>query len=128
MNPLPITSLIAGITVLLLVPLSMQVSQRRATMKAVFGDAGDETLRRRIRAHGNFVEYAPLALIAIGLMEYRGAVAWLVWVLGAGFLLGRVLHALGMLFSSRPALRAVGMLMNHAGFLVAGIWLVTHSL
>jgi uncharacterized membrane protein YecN with MAPEG domain len=68
---------------LLLVPLSVQVSLRRAKMRTVFGDAGDETLRRRIRAHGNFVEYAPLALIALGLMEYGGAASRLVSILGA---------------------------------------------
>jgi uncharacterized membrane protein YecN with MAPEG domain len=67
---------------LLLVPLSVQVSLRRAKMKTVFGDAGD-TLRRTIRAHGNFVEYAPLALIALGLMEYGGAASRLVSILGA---------------------------------------------
>ena len=78
MNPIPITSLVAGVMALLLVPLSVQVSLRRAKMKTVFGDAGDETLRRRIRAHGNFIEYAPLALIALGLMAYGGAASWTV--------------------------------------------------
>jgi len=72
MNSLPITSLVAGVFALLLVSLSVQVSLRRAKMNTVFGDAGDKTLRRRIRAHGNFIEYAPLALIALGLVEYRG--------------------------------------------------------
>jgi len=128
MSSLPITSLIAGIMALLLVPLSVQVSLRRAKTNTVFGDAGDETLRRRIRAHGNFIEYAPLGLIAIGLMEYRGAASWLVWLLGLGFLISRILHALGMLFAATPTLRAMAMLINHAGFLAAGVWLVTHSI
>ena len=39
---------------------SVQTSLRRAKLNTAFGDAGDETLRRRIRAHGNFIEYAPL--------------------------------------------------------------------
>jgi hypothetical protein len=96
-------------------------------MNAVFGDAGDETLRRRVRAHGNFIEYAPLALIALGLVEYGGATPWVVWLLGGGFLLSRILHAIGMLFTSTPTLRVLAMLMNHSSFLASGIWLVAQS-
>jgi uncharacterized membrane protein YecN with MAPEG domain len=128
MSLLPITSLVGGSMALLLVLLSVQVSFRRRKTQAVFGDANDETLRRRIRAHGNFVEYAPLALIVVGLMEYRSAASWLVGLLGVAFVLSRVLHALGMLFTATPTLRAIAMLINHASFLTAGIWLVIHSI
>lgn len=125
MNSMPITALVAGIFALLIVPLSIQVSLQRAKANAVFGDAGDETLRRRVRAHGNFIEYAPLAVVALGLVEYRGAATWLVWSLAVGFVFSRVVHALGMLFTSTPPVRAVAMLINHASFLVAGVWLVS---
>jgi len=128
MSSLPITSLVAGVLALLLVLLSVPVSVRRARTNTVFGDGDDATLRRRIRAHGNFVEYAPLALIAVGLMEYRGAASWLVALLGAAFVSSRVLHALGMLFSSTPTTRAAAMLVNHASFVLAGVWLILHSL
>lgn len=124
MNSMPVTSFVAGIFALLIVPLSVQVSLRRAKANAVFGDAGDETLRKRIRAHGNFIEYAPLAVVVLGLLEYRGGASWLVWALAAGFVFSRVMHAIGMLFTSTPPVRAVAMLVNHASFLVAGIWLV----
>jgi uncharacterized membrane protein YecN with MAPEG domain len=125
MDAMPITSLVAGVFALLIVPLSVQISLRRAKLNTVFGDAGDGTLRRRIRAHGNFTEYAPLGVVVLGLVEYRGAASWLVWSLAAGFLLSRILHALGMLFTSTPLVRAVAMLINHASFLGAGIWLVS---
>lgn len=125
MNTMPITSLVVGIFALLLIPLSVQVSLRRAKANAVFGDAGDETLRRRIRAHGNFIEYAPLAAIALGLVEFRDGPTWLVWSLAFGFVLSRVMHAIGMLFTSTPAVRAVAMLASHLSFLAAGIWLVS---
>lgn len=125
MNSMPVTALVAGIFALLIVPLSVQVSLRRAKANAVFGDAGDETLRRRVRAHGNFIEYAPLAVIALGLVEYRGGAHWLVWSLALGFVFSRVAHALGMLFTATPPARAVAMLVNHLSFLAAGIWLVS---
>ena len=83
-----------------------------------------ETLRRRIRAHGNFIEYAPTALIAVGLVEFGGAAQFLVIGLAAAFFFSRALHAIGMLYTSTPALRAGAMLIQHAAFLVAGGWLV----
>ena len=119
-----ITSLFAGLLTLMMVPLSFQVSLRRAGVKATFGDADDETLRRRIRAHGNFVEYVPAGLIALGLVEWNAAPPTLVWVLGIALLLARVLHAYGMLYATTPTFRALGMVIQHAMFLTAGGWLV----
>lgn len=119
-----ITTLVAGIFAILMVLLSLLVSLRRKEMNTVFGDAGDDTLKRRIRAHGNFIEYAPLALIVLGLVEYNGGPGWLVWALAVGFVFSRVVHAIGMLFTSTPLVRALAMLANHASFLCAGIWLI----
>lgn len=121
---LPVTSLLAGIFSLLMVPLSLQVSMRRAKVGADTGDANDETLRRRIRAHGNFIEYAPIALIAVGLLEFGSAAKPVVVGLAVAFFLSRALHAIGMLYMSTATLRAGGMLIQHVAFLVAGVWLV----
>jgi hypothetical protein len=66
-------------------------------------------LTRAIRAHANFAEYAPLALLlllAIALLG--GPSAWL-HGLGAGFTLGRVFHAFGMMLDTHPnAVRFIG--------------------
>lgn len=126
---LQVTTLLAGIFSLLMVPLSLQVSLRRVKLGGVSsGSASDETLRRRIRAHGNFIEYAPTALIAVGLIEFGGGTRFLVLGLAIAFILSRVIHALGMLYSSTPTLRAVAMLIQHAAFLVSGIWLVLRAI
>ena len=126
--PLPITSLLTGIFAVLMVPLSFQVSARRVKLGGVSsGDAGDETLRRRIRAHGNFIEYVPTALISVGLIEYAGAARGIVLGLAAAFLVSRILHLIGMLYTSTPALRASGMLIQHAAFLIAGCWLLVRA-
>lgn len=121
---LPVTSLLAGIFALLMVPLSLQVSMRRAKLGVVFSDGNDNTLRRRIRAHGNFIEYAPMALIALALVELGNAAELLVVGLAVAFFLSRALHAVGMLYTSTPTLRAGGMLIQHAAFFIAGAWLV----
>ena len=126
---LTITMLLAGVFALLMVPLSLQVSMRRVKIGGVsFGDGGDEVLRRRIRAHGNFIEYAPTALIAVALIEYGGGARSLVIGLACAFLSSRLLHAIGMLYTSTPTLRAGGMLIQHAAFLVSGCWLVLRAI
>ena len=126
---LPVTSLLAGLFALLMVPLSFQVSMRRLRLGGVSsGDANDETLRRRIRALGNFIEYVPMAVISVGLIELGGGPRTLVVGLAAAFFVSRVLHAIGMLHASTPTLRASGMLIQHAAFLGSGIWLVGMAL
>jgi uncharacterized membrane protein YecN with MAPEG domain len=128
MMSLHVTSLVAGLFALMMVPLSFQITIRRFKVRTVSGDAGDETLRRRIRAHGNFIEYAPTALIVLGLVEGQGAPSLLVWPLGIAFLLSRAVHAIGMLYASTPMFRAIGMTVQHAAFLISGAWLIFFSI
>jgi uncharacterized membrane protein YecN with MAPEG domain len=73
---LPITSLLAGVFALLMVPLTLQISMRRARLGGISaGDGTDEVLPRRIRAHGNFIEYAPTALIEAAYSDMRTSLA-----------------------------------------------------
>ena len=126
---LQVTTFLAGIFALLMVPLSLQVSLQRIKLGGVSSDsASDETLRRRIRAHGNFIEYAPTALIVMGLVEGGGGAMPLVLGLAIAFGLSRIMHAIGMLYTSTPKLRATAMLMQHAAFLVSGISLVIKAI
>ena len=125
--PLPVPSLLAGVFALLMVPLSLQVSLRRVQLEKAAPDNGrDETLRRRIRAHGNFIEYVPTAILVVGLAEYAGASSNLVVGLAVAFVVSRCLHAVGMLYASTPTLRATAMLIQHVAFLISGVWLVWH--
>jgi uncharacterized protein len=129
--PFPtIAACLAAVFAILMVLLSVQTSLRRAALKVTHGDAGDETLRRRIRAHGNFIEYAPLAVVVVLLVEISGAARINTLILALAFVAARLLHAAGMLYTSSPALRAAGMLLQHAAFLYAALVLikrVTHA-
>jgi uncharacterized membrane protein YecN with MAPEG domain len=95
--PLPrLALLFAGIHALLLLAFSAQVSRLRGRTKLGLG-AGDSTdLARWIRVQGNFVEYVPLALLLLALLEIGGAPrAWLL-AGGSALLAGRLLHAWGL--------------------------------
>ena len=128
MQLLPITAMTAAIFAVIMVLLSVQTSLGRVQLKAGHGDAGDETLRRRIRAHGNFAEYAPMALILLGLVEAFGATRATTIGLAAAFIGTRLLHALGMLYTSKATLKAIAMFVQHAAFVYAAVLLAIGAL
>lgn len=129
---LEITPVIASILAIIMFPLTFQVSVRRAALgkaandltAVVFGDGNDETLRRRNRAFGNFIEYVPMCLIMLALIEIAGANEIFLWLVGSLLVVGRIIHALGMLYVSHPAPRGIAMLMTYASFLIPAIWLL----
>ena len=53
-------------------------------------------MTRRMRAHGNLIENAPLALLLLGLLEIAGLDARWLWAFGGALLVGRLLHAYGL--------------------------------
>ena len=114
MTMLPITLTMAGAAALLNIWLGVRVSQLRLRHKVSVGDAGDERVIARMRAHANYVEYAPFFLILVGLIELaRGSEQWLWWV-SILFILGRLAHPFGM---DRPApsrLRMAGIIVTWA--------------
>jgi uncharacterized protein len=97
---MPITMLYAGALALVLVGLSVRVIQARGQTKVFMGDGGNELMVRRMRGQANFVEYVPMALILLGLLETRGAPAWELHALGATLLVARLLHGYAFAFAT----------------------------
>jgi uncharacterized membrane protein YecN with MAPEG domain len=93
----PVTTLYAAILGILLVVLSDLVSRSRKKAKISIGSSGDPILERAVRAHGNFVEYVPLALILLLLLEVQAAAPLMLHILGGTLLAGRLLHVYGMI-------------------------------
>lgn len=120
---LPITSILVGVCALMSVALALPVSLRRRKLKVGRGDGGDAQLAAMIRAHGNFIEYAALGLLAVAFVEAGGWDAVNVWTVGGLLVGGRVIHALGMIANSTP-LRALATVMTHASFLGSGAMLL----
>ena len=91
------TSIYAGLSGLLLVWLAYQAIKTRRANKVKLGDGGVFALQSAVRAHGNFAEYMPITMIMLFLLEYNGAPAWMIHVIGMTFLVGRWIHAQGLL-------------------------------
>lgn len=50
---------------------------------------------KRIRIHGNAVEYIPIAIVLMLFMEMNGAETWMVHICGIVLLAGRLMHYYG---------------------------------
>ena len=105
--PIPVTAVFTGVLALMLVGVSVRVTMLRAKKKVDLFDGGDPALGRAIRVQGNFIEYVPMALALMGLVEWMGAKSWVVYLLGSALLAARVAHALGIYSSVFPA-RVIG--------------------
>jgi len=90
------TAIFAAVLGLLAALLTVNVILNRVRSKINRGDGGDAALAQAIRAHGNFAEHTPLALLLIGLAEALGYRAPMVLTLGGVFLVARVLSAWGL--------------------------------
>jgi hypothetical protein len=109
--PVPVTAIFAALLALMLVAISVRVTVLRARKKIDFFDGGDPELGRALRVQGNFIEYVPLTLAMMGLVEWMGVPAWLVYVLGMALVIGRIAHAWGVYGHSLPP-RATGATIN----------------
>jgi len=127
MLPLPVTIFITAVFVLMLTVLSLMVSIRRAQLNVLSGDGDDTTLRRRIRAHGNFVENAPLCILLILAIEAILATSTIIWIVAAILIASRILHAIGTLTRSKRII-APAMVMQHITLAICGVWLLIQSL
>lgn len=125
MTNIQITALFIGIFVLLQIPLTVMVGYRRARTGIQFFDEGDQTLLRRMRAHGNYTETVPIVLIAMAASELTGAPAWLLWAGGASLLAGRLMHAAILILKGWGLPRAIGMILTFLPMLGFGIWCIS---
>ena len=109
---LHITLVSAALAAIINLWLSARCGRARAAAKVAHGDGGDAALMQAMRAHSNFTEYTPLTLVLIAAVELSGHGGWLLAATAIAFLLGRVLHGLGMVPAKTNWLRASGMLLT----------------
>ncbi len=102
-----ITALYASICALILIRLSLNVIKLRHSERVSLGDGNVEALRIAIAAHSNASQYIPIAQLLLFTLEYNGAFAVLVHLGGIMLIVGRILHARGMITAFKN--RVLGM-------------------
>lgn len=101
-----VSSLYAVLGALLLLRLSLNVVKLRNQYRIAYGDGGFYELQTAIRVHGNAIEYIPISLILLLLMEMNGAQVWMIHICGLVLIAGRLLHSYGLKnhdYSYRPS-------------------------
>ena len=120
MTALQAAGLWSGLLILVLVVLSVRVVMTRRRQRVILGDGGDEVMIVSARRFGNAAEYTPVAIGALILLALIGWQSWIIHLIGATFLLGRVIHPLGLAFGKGPPpARVVGMTLTWLPLLVA---------
>lgn len=104
--------------------LAIRCGKVRGDNKIAHGDGGSPLLMRRMRAHANFVEYTPFALLLILVLDLSGKQGWPLALISMLFLLGRVLHGMGMDSESVPWTRKAGIILTLPILLGLAIWAI----
>ena len=123
--PIPeITTLYAGILGLMSIGLGSTAGMYRGSSGISFGDGGDAEMGMRMRRHANFIEYVPLALILIALLEMQSVSGIAIHALGATVVLGRGLHWYGFSGGVKSPTRGIGAGLTALAIVITSIWLI----
>lgn len=119
---LPITLAFASLNALIFIFLSILVVRGRFKERVSVGAGGKTSLELKIRAHGNFAEYVPLALFLLALLEANDQPQALLCLLGTALTVGRISHAIGLRTVVAPnPFRFVGTLLTWVMITVAAV-------
>jgi uncharacterized protein len=122
MQDLHIALLAAALAGLITGWLGWRCGKIRVTEKILHGDGGNGLLHRRMRAQSNFTEYTPIALVLILALDLAQQDGWLLGLTALAFMLGRVLHAIGMDAETAARPRMVGMMLTFPLLLLWAVW------
>lgn len=118
----------SGLLILLMIILSGLTVTRRRRHLVAFGDGGNAELNAATRAFGNASEYIPVGLVALVLLALTGASEMMIHGVGTTLLLGRIVHAVGLLFQKGPSLgRVAGMVLTYLALLVGAVSLIAYG-
>ncbi|MBS3804683.1 MAG: MAPEG family protein [Oleiphilaceae bacterium] len=122
----PMSAVFASVIAVLMVFLAYRVSTFRLKYRQGLGHNEDPDFEAAVRAHGNLVEYAPLALILLVVGELNGVNIKTVYWVGLVFVVSRLLHAWGMTQGrgGPHKARLVGTLLSWLSILVMAVLVV----
>ena len=117
-----VTILSTAILALVAASLSIWVIVQRVRLKVEWGDGNKPAMAQAVRAHANFAEHVPIALLAIGASEVAGTSRLVIIGLAAALIVARLLSAYGLIRSLGPSLpRQVGASISIAVTIVASL-------
>lgn len=120
------TPFYAALLALMYVYLSNLVSNQRRAAQISLGSGNDDILEKRVRAHANFAEFVPLSLLLLWFLEMVTFATNFVNILGALLVVGRILHAYGIISDGTLLFRIWGMVLTYIVIISASLRLLWH--
>jgi uncharacterized protein len=125
----PAAALWSALLLILMLVLSVRVSQQRRAHKVSVGHGEHPKLEAAVRAFGNASEYIPAGIGALAVLAIAGASPLIVHAVGGSLFLGRLSHGIGMSTSLGLSLgRLVGMVLTWLAFLFSAIVLLLYAI
>ena len=127
---LTITAIYAGVLAIFGLFLSARAGSFRGKsgVSILYGDPVNWELAERVRAHQNFLEYVPIMLILMGLIEVNGGNSTYLYVVGGLLVVARIAHYQGLKHDNMGhigrAIGAGGTALLTLVSAIYGIWLV----
>ena len=118
-----ITTLFNFFYLLMYLVLSIYAATTRRKQKVAEG-AGDETLQRASRAHGNFIEFTTIFLFSFLILEINNTNSMYLYSIGTFFLIGRISHAYSMVWK-KGLFRMLGMVTTFVSYISNLIYLLS---
>ncbi|WP_373952063.1 MAPEG family protein [Vibrio pomeroyi] len=109
-----VTALYASLLTLVMLWLSIEVIKQRRKNQVAHSDGGVESLQVARSAQSNAMDYIPITVILMALLEFNGGNVWLIHVIGVAFVAGRIIHGKSILARSLKG-RKQGMYLTFAG-------------
>ena len=99
--------------------INLRISPATKLMQNNETDVSEETLNRAVRGHGNLVEYAPLFLFLMLILEINNVSDIGLYISGTIFTIGRLMHGIVFSFMTHnPIMRIGGMSLTFLGFIL----------
>lgn len=124
MTPIQAAALWTGLNAIFLIYISFRVGQVRIRTKTNLGDGGNDDMVKAIRTQGNYIEYAPAALLGLFILANLGVGSTWIHALGGVFLFARISHLLGLGMGVWPKGRFVGTLGTMLTLLATALLLI----
>lgn len=92
-----VTAIYASVLAMLMCGLAYNVIKKRRKNKIRYADGNIEELQIARTAHSNAVDYIPITLILLFMLEFNGANLWFIHLTGISLIIGRIIHCKGIL-------------------------------
>ncbi len=99
---LPVTLVFSCVFALFALFLSARAGTYRgkAGASVLYGEPVNQELAVRVRAHQNFLEYVPMMLIMMGMIEINGGSRTFLGIVGLLLVIARIAHVVGLKYDN----------------------------